>query len=333
MNNTKYLSLIFLAACGVKSTQFITGLDGEQGPPGNSNDERVAQLEKRLDDNDALDSLQSSLISANTLAINVLNDRADQLESSQQDLYDLLLLEQQARIDGDNALAASLATEISVRIAQDALLQSQIDGINSAINTINSSVNYLQSQVNSNSGDISNLYSLIGSLQSDVSNLNVQLSSDISSLQSQISNLMSLLNSQEVKVYACKRNDNSLSKERFIKIAGLYYGAMNYVSTAYVQTITGSSSTSITIPKLCQKDDKMKSVPGSGNCPHSWDLVAGSGVTQTIPSYTTANVLTVTSVQIALEQLLSGYGYVTTDNSTPCYFNGNGTNLVQVSGN
>ena len=318
----KKLTLLFvLAACGVNESVLVI-----------TNGDRVSELERRANLNDQLNSLQNSLIEANSQAITALDVRVTALENSHLVLANLLAQETHARVAGDDELADQLAAQADLQQANDALLQAQIDLINNNLVTITNNLSSVQEQADSNSSDIAALSSQVSSLQGDLASLNVQLQSNVSSLQSQIDALSHRLDSEGAKVFACKRPDNSLSKERFIKVAGRLYGAMNYVTLGSVTTIAGSTPVTITIPKLCSKDgEKMKSVNGNGNCPNGWDLVAGSGITQTVPSYTTAQTTVVTSVQIALEELLSGSSYVTTDNSPACYFNGNGTGLQQIN--
>lgn len=329
------------------------------------NNDRVSDLELRMQLNEQLDSIQSDLIGQNSSAISALDVRVSSLESDlsslqgdlnaeiaarQQgdaDLQSLLDQESAAREAGDQDLANALdaqaqaqsitnnhlQSQISLLQAAAAaqsvvnlIVQGQIASINSKFGPINSKLTSLQSSVNGLNSDLSSLQGQVASLSTTVSTQGQTLAAatgNISTLQSQVATLTTRLDAEGVKVYRCNQAG---SEERFFKINGKYYGAMNQVTTEVVKVVTSSSATVFTNPTLCLKDEKAKLPGGNGQCPSGW--TSSGGNTVTVPSYSTADKTVVTSVQISLEELLSGVSYVTTDGTAPCYFNGNGTNLV-----
>jgi hypothetical protein len=324
MKNKLTLLIMSLMLAGCGDTTYV-----------DTHGDRIDDLERRADLNDAINELQNQLIQANNEAI---AQEVSARIAGDNLLTALIDQENAARIAEDFELASSLAASIAAQSVVNVLVQIQIASIKSRFPAINSTLNSLQAQINNTNANLNALEVQINSLSASLTNLQLQqnaLSGDLGLLQAQVADLILQVNARGVTVYACKRPDNSLSKERLFKIGDKFYGAMNYVSTASQQVITGSSSVTVSIPKLCRNKnnhDKTKLPNNGGQCTpaNAWEVVPGSGTTQTIPAYTTGSTTVVTSVQIALEELLSGSNYTTTDGSAACTFNGNGTNLVPV---
>lgn len=143
------------------------------------------------------------------------------------------------------------------------------------------------------------------------------------------------LDQQGVQLFKC---NSPSSTERIMKINGKFYAVMNRVTTKNVQVVTGSSSTTVTTPDMCETFLGGLQLPNSGGqcTPNSGPFKSTKipGQTITIPSYTTATVKVVDSVKIALDILTDG-GYATTDGGTACSFSISGsgtvaTNLIPV---
>lgn len=314
------LTFLLLSACG--ETVYI-----------DAHGNRITELERRADLNDELDTLQSQLIDAITLGLNSLKDRVDMLEVDSFDLYQLLLQERQARESGDLALAAELQDEIALQNLANNLMQGQINSLNTNLSALSSQMSSLQTQVNNVEVSVSTIEAELDALSLSLANLQLALAAEVDNLQAQIDALSDRIDNEGVKVYACKRSNGTLSKERLFKIGGKFYGAMNYVTVQTVQTLANSTPITIAVPKLCVKDETEFKLPNNGGqcVPDSeWSVMEGTGIVQTIPQYSAVNTPVVTSVQIALEALNSGTNYITTDGSASCSFNGNGTNLQLI---
>src|SRR5690606_39180590 len=103
-----------------------------------------------------------------------------------------------------------------------------------------------------------------------------------------------------------------------------------------VTVVTGSSSQSHVVPKLCMKatPGNVKELKADTSCTGGWTDVPGTGQTIVVPAYTAGNVTVVTSAKMAMDILPVG-NYATTDGGPACSFSitGDGstsTNLVQV---
>jgi archaellum component FlaC len=351
MNNKLMMLAFLLAGCGESTFVLI------------SNEDRVAELERRAELNDQLNLMQSSLIDINTSSIAITNNNLSSLESSlnaalQQEIADRIagdaamqsLLDQEslAREAGDqaslDALAAAIASQAANNASQhssinslqaqlvaqgfiNAVVQGQLALINAKFPVINNKLNSLQSQINNTNSNLSSLASDVSQLQVDLSDLTSRVEATengLDNLSDDLADLQDQVDAEGVKVYKC----NSLSSsERILKINNKFYGAMNYVTMGSVQVITGASSQSISTPLLCKKSghDDLKLADADGDCNgSSWSPLAGTGVTTVVPSYTTASVNVVTSVKIALD-VLNG-SYVTTDGGPACYFTANSNN-------
>jgi len=278
-------------------------------------------------------------------------------------LADSIAAEAVARASSDTQLANALAASIAAQTVVNSSIQAQIDAINSSFPSINSTLNSLQLQVNSSNTSISGLQSQINTLNTDVTGLKLRvtltetaitglnnsyttlngtvtgLSSSVSTLNgvvtglsSTVNGLQTQLNQEGTKVYKCNA---STSKERIFKINGKFYGVMNYVTTGNVIVVTGSSSQTYVIPKLCTSSSGggVAQLPNSsGNCSSGSTVVPGSGQTLTIPAYSIGSVPVITDVQMAMEKLEDG-SYITTDGAAACTFSVSGstsTNLIQV---
>lgn len=337
-----------------------------------NNSDRVSDLERRMKLNEDLDATQSSLISLNASAISALTVRVEALEGSLSDLQDQLAAETAAREAGDatlqslidqeaiareagdqeqaDALAAAIATQQSNNATQQAninalnaaiaaqtvvnlIVQGQIASINSKFPTINSKLTSLQTQINNLNFDVNALEGQMSALQSSVSILDQRLDAaegSITDLYSDIAALTARMDAEGVKVYKC---NSASSAERFFKINGKLYGAMNHITPGTVPVTSAATPTSVTIPKMCVNNGNNFKLPdGNGNCTGGgWSVMPGTGVTTQIPAFTTSSVPVIAGVQIALEQLLPGTNYVTTDGGPACSFNGDGTNLIPVN--
>lgn len=309
----KIAALLALAACG----DHVVSV--------NTNADRIDALEQQQKLTQEVDALQAGLHEATALSLSALEARVSALEASDVNILSLLEAEEAARIQGDLDQATELAAQIALQNAANALLSGQIAAINVNLSAISSDVSTLQSLVSSNTGAISALQAQADALSGDLSALTLQLQADVSGLQAQIDALSNRVDSEGVKVYACQRPDASLSKERFFKVGGLYYGAMNYVTTGTASVVAGASPVTVSIPKLCQNisnPEQTKAPNGGGQCTPSnqWQVMPGTGVSQTVTQFTSTNITVVTSVQIALEALNPASTYTTTDNSPACTF-------------
>lgn len=161
------------------------------------------------------------------------------------------------------------------------------------------------------------------------------LETSVADLVQQAIDLTARMDREGVVVYKCVSPppSSSSSEERFFKINGKFYGAMNQVTTGTSTVASAATPMTVTVPKLCLSVLGTVKLPnGAGNCTGlGWSVMPGTGVTTTIPQNTSSNITVVTSVQISLEELLSGSNYATTDGTATCTFNGNGTNLVPVN--
>lgn len=326
------------------------------------NNDRVTDLERRMQINEQLDTVQSALIQANSNAIlaeQSARELADSILSSelQQEILDradsdsvlqgLIDAEVLARQSGDNSLSVQLQFEIANRIAGDLAnsaalsaasflqslvnfgVQNNLSTINGKINQINYKINNLTSRVEDIEEDVNTLQNETSQLAVDMAFLEASLSAEIDLVSAQAAATQAQLNQEGVKVFKC---NSASSTERILKINGKFYGTMNYVTTEEVQVISGSSSTTFTNPKLCVKGEKTKLPGGNGQCPASWQSVGGN--TATIPAYSTATKTVVTSVKVALD-ILSDGSYSTTDGGSACTFSisgggSNSSNLVSV---
>jgi hypothetical protein len=257
-----------------------------------------------------------------------LNDQIDALQWN-------VINAQSAQLAGLENRMALVEADLDTQVIVDVLLQNQIDALQLSLMNVNSALVLLQNELNSQGADLVNIQSSINALNIQLAGLQAQINVDLALLQDQIDDLSDRLDAEGVRVFACQRPNLSLSKERLFLINGKFYGAMNHVTTSSVTTVAGSTPVSVTVPKLCvnKNDSNNTKLPNNGGqCTpaNDWEVMAGTGIVQTIPAYTTQNVVVVTSVQIALEALQSGQNYVTTDGSASCSFNGNGTNLVEI---
>lgn len=347
------LSLLLLIACGQDRVKVVT------------NGSRISDLERRMALNEQLDNAQSALIAANAAAIAAeqsAREAADLALSAdlQQEIADraaadshlqsLLSAEASARASGDLLLASGLAIEIANRIIGDAansaalgavtLNQSIINfGVNYKLSVINNKLSVINGRLSSLESRMDNAESSISQLESDAAQLALDMASLEASLQAEIDLVaasaaatQAQLNAEGVKVFKC---NSPSSTERILKINGKFYAAMNRVTTRSAQVITGSSSQTITIPKLCKNNGNEIKLPQSnGNCKHNETQVSGTGVSTVIPSYSTSNITVVDSVKIAIDILADG-SYSTTDGGPACSFSISGggssqSGLVQV---
>jgi hypothetical protein len=352
--------LLFNFGCGNDHTRVI------------NNSARVSDLERRMSLNEQLDAAQSEMITINSQSISAVEGRVSVLEDSLSDLQDELDAEIEAREQGDASLASLISQEATARsngdtqqandlaaaiasqsinnasqqarivllqnqmLAQSIInlaVQGQISSINSKFPSINSSLSSLQSQVNSLDSRLDLLEPKVSQLRSDVDSLGLRMGAaegDISSLESQALALTARIDAEGVKVFKC---NSSSSTERMFKINGKYYAVMNRVTTKSAQIITGSSSQTLTVPKLCKNGgDEIKLPQSNGNCKNNETQVSGTGVSTVVPSYSTSSITVVDSVKIALD-ILSDGSYQTTDGGPACSFSVSGgvaSNLIQV---
>lgn len=331
----------------------------------NDHNGRITDLERRADLNDQLNSLQDYRLDLLEAALDAetqarIDGDADLSAALQQEISDraagdadlqaMIQAEQAARIAGDLANANALSVEISNRIAGDnqnsaALavamfiqsitnfgLQQQINTINGKLTVINNKINNLQSQINNLDVRVDVLEAEMDSIQMAVADLEASLQAQIDDLQAQQLATQAQLDQEGVKLFKCNASN---STERIMKINGKFYAVMNRVTTKNVQVITGSSSQTVVVPKLCKNPgDEIKLPQSNGNCKNNETVVSGTGTSTTVPSYTTANTTVVDSVKIALDVLNDG-SYQTTDGGPACVFgiSNNGTtstNLVPV---
>lgn len=263
----------------------------------NTNEDRLAELERRADINDALNTLQNVRLDSLELKLIQIEDRVESLETS----------------------------------TSSAILQGQVDALSLQINTINSSLYNMQTQLTNHAVDLQDIEDELALIRADVDNVSLNvlgLQSDFSSLEADVLALEARLDAEGVTVYKC----NSLtSTEKILKVSGVFYGVINRVTVGSASVVTTGSPQSITIPKLCSNSGgSVKAPDGSGNCTGSgWGIMSGTGVTVLVPSNSSTTIPVVTSVQIALEALTPGQNYTTTDGSPICTFNGDGTNLVR----
>lgn len=307
----------------VLATVFLTGCSGDTillpdlSP-------RVSDLERRMQLNEQLDAVQSSLIQANSDAIEA--ETASRVAGDQA-LQSLLDAETQARIDGDQAQANALAIVVVSQTVVNVLVQAQLASINSKFPVINNKLNSLQSQVNATNSNLNALAVQVSQLNADMLDLELRqdaIEADLLDLRDDLTATQNQLDQQGVQLFKC---DSPSSTERIMKINGRYYGVMNRVTTEVVQVVTGSSSTTYTNPKLCLKDEKAKLPGGNGECPSNWTEFGGNTVI--VPSYSTASKTVMTSVKMALDLLTDG-SYVTTDGGPSCSFSISGGGYNQT---
>lgn len=237
------------------------------------------------------------------------NDRVTELER-RANLNDQLNALQNQRLD---ALEAALALETEARQEGDLNLSQDIVDLDEELRDLTTRVNNLES-------DLDALETEVAQLAADMAGINA-------SLQAQ-------LDQQGVQLFKC---DSPSSTERIMKINGKFYAVMNRVTTKNVQVVTGSSSTTVTTPDMCETFLGHLELPNSGGqcTPNSGPFKSTKipGQTITVPSYTTATVKVVDSVKIALDILTDG-GYTVTDAGS-CSFSISGggtvaTNLIPV---
>lgn len=312
-----------------------------------NNSARVSDLERRMVLNEQLDAAQSLLIDAERSAREAGDlslDAALQqeiLDRAQGDANLQILIDDEAaaRQAGDSLLANDLQIEIANRIAGDQQnsanlaasiffqslvnisTQFSISNINNRINQLNSRVVSLQNRVDSLQNRIEDLETETAQLSSDIETLEALLNARIDTVAAQAAATQAQLNAEGVKLFKC---NSSSSTERIMKINGKFYAVMNRVSTETIPVFTQSSSITVSNPKLCIKDEKVKLPGGNGQCPSSWQEVGGS--VTTIPAYSSSNRTVVSSVKIALD-ILSDGNYITTDGGPACSFSisNNGT--------
>lgn len=345
----------------ISLTLFLFNCSGGDTVIVNTHGDRISELERRADLNDLLNEVQNTRLIALESRMVGVEQRASDLEASVASLEsDVESLESvdvslQSQIDdltaqmlaGDSSLQSqinsllaqqsviqgqisSIQSQLFAQFWTNLLVQSQIASINNRFPLINSRLNSLQSQINSQSSRISDLESELNSVISDLSSLSLRvtgLESDYADLRSDLNALEDRLDREGVTVFKC---NNPSSTEKIFKINGLFYAAMNYVTTKSVSIVTAGTPQSVTVPKLCSKSNgRIKTPDSSGNCTGSgWSVMPGTGVTTTIPSNSVSNVTVVSSVKIALESLNASSTYVTTDGGPACTFKGDGTNLV-----
>lgn len=317
------IGLFLFTACGNDKTHVI------------NNNDRVSDLERRMQLNEALDAAQSLAIQAN--AESIAAETAARIDADNT-LQLLLTQEEAARIAGDTALQSALDSAINSQNAINSTVNGQLISINSQILSISGSISSLQGSLNQVNANLNSIESSILQLNQDLNLLNLKIGSlegSVSSLTNDLLALQNQVNQQGVKVFKC---NSSSSSERMFQINGKFYAAMNRVTTQSIQTVTGSSSQSFTTPSMCQTSTGQLELPNNGGIctpvsgPDASTPVPGQTIA--VPSYTTANVTVVTSVKIALDILVDGV-YVTTDGGPACSFNiSNGgtvsSNLIQV---
>jgi hypothetical protein len=325
------------------------------------NNDRVTELERRANLNDQLNVLQNQRLDAleAALALETEARQEGDLNLSQdianldEELRDLLAQEEAARIAGDDTLRADLQVEIANRIAGDqansvalavsvfaqslvnVAVQVQLNQLNSKINLANSKISALTVRVNNLESDLNALEAEVAQLAADMAGINASLQAQIDSLSVQQVATQAQLNQQGVQLFKC---NSSSSTERIMKINGKFYAVMNRVTTKNIQVVSGSSSTTVTTPDMCETYLGHLELPNAGGqcTPNSGPFKSTKipGQTITIPSYTTATVKVVDSVKIALDILTDG-GYATTDGGPACSFSISGggtvaTNLIPV---
>lgn len=294
-----------------------------------NNSDKILELQQRMLLNEQLDLAQSLLIQANADAIAA--EREERI-SADDFLYNLIIAEQAARANGDAVLAAELTQAIADQTAINNVVNNYIINILDQLANLSTNLVSLQSQVNNNISDIASLIINVNNLSTAVTNLSSVvggLSNSISNLTAQVNNLQNDVAAHGVYVFKCNAVG---SRERIMRINGKFYAIMNYVVTSPVQIITGSSPISIPNPGICQKNvgigDDRALADSDNTCKPNWSLLPGTGTPANIviPAYTMATINTITSVKIALEQLLDGT-YVTTDGGPACTFtiSGGGT--------
>jgi hypothetical protein len=186
--------ILILSACGTESVTFLNGKDGSNGKDAPDNSAEVSSLKDRMDANESLDSLQSALLSANSVSDSALAIRVAALEAGQANMQSLLSAESAARASGDSSLADSLASQILAQEAADALLQAQIDSIQSSLSSLSSSVTSLQSDLSSISSDITVIYNELSNMYAELDDLQDALDDTSSDLQGQIDDLLDVIN-------------------------------------------------------------------------------------------------------------------------------------------
>lgn len=332
------------------------------------NNDRVTELERRANLNDQLNVLQNqrldaleSALAAETSAreaadLSLSSDLQAEMDArvlADDTLRDLLAQEEAARVLGDDTLRADLQTEIANRIAGDqanstalalsvlgqslvnVAVQVQLNNLNTKINQANTKITNLTVRVNNLESNLSDLEDEVSQLALDLAGVNSALQAQINTLSTQQAATQAQLSQQGVQLFKCNSPN---STERIMKINGKYYAVMNRVTTKTVQVVSGSSSTTVTTPDMCETYLGLLELPNAGGqcTPNSGPFKSTKipGQTVTVPSYSTAPVTLVDSVKIALDILTDG-GYSTTDGGSACSFTVSGggtvaTNLVQV---
>lgn len=307
--------------------------------------DRISSLEERVHLIEILNKVQDQRL---YVLENTVLDLQIQINDNNDNLLDLLAQEEQARIDGDLLLASQLTSAINNQQFVNFLVQMGLLSINANLNFMLNRINILTARVNNHQGRIEDLEGEVSNLQSDMSSLASQVgdnsdailalqnaSSDllgrVVDLEGNVEDLNERLDEEGVRVLKC---NSAASTERILEINGKHYAVMNRVTKIDVQVVTGQSSVTINIPKLCMKGDNTMLPNNSGNCPNpnsGWVTVGGSS--QVIPSFTTGSQSIVSDVKMALELLGVG-NYITTDGAAACNFSinsdGSTSNLISA---
>lgn len=304
IKNTFVMVLLAMVVAGCSPDQLVVY----------NNSDRVAELERRADLKDQLDAAQSALIQANSQAIVALEGRLNEVFA---ELNAAIEAEAAARAAGDEEQADNLAKAVAIQTVVNLLTQFQLSRVDYQLDLLNGEFSRLNSRVNNLNYQLNNLESDVNSLLDDVSVLQLAMNATTVNLQA----LENRIDQEGVSVYACERSDGSLSEERFFKIGGDFYGAMNQVSKTVITHVTGGSPHVIVTPTLCKGLlGELKLPNNGGQCtPASYWNKVPETIT-TISSYTTADVEVVDKVQISLEKLEPGVSYVTTDGTASCSF-------------
>lgn len=248
------------------------------------------------------------------------------------------LLESQSRLDRANySLLVSrvdgLESRIDgaeVNIAALTALSSVVSDLGVQVSGLSSNYSALTDASNTLRGDVDSLSLVISSLSAQLAAkidgaealnlINTALSSYVTSTQ-----LSTALTTNGAAIYQC-RNGSVVSKEKILKVNGVFYAVMNYVTKSNITYMnTSGATTTIKVPAYCSNGYNDWLAYNVGSCNGGNVFTPAQNVV--VASGTSATIAVVTGVQMALEPLTSGSGYVTTDNSTPCSFNGDGTNL------
>jgi hypothetical protein len=286
-----------------------------------SNNERVAELERRADLNDQLDAARDTLININTINITNLTNQLNDLEV---DLMALILAERDARLAGDNNLAALLAGAVAAQNLINLAVQGQIASINLRMILIGAAITNLQGQINSINSSLDGISTQLAALQADLNLLRTITNGRLDTLRGQVADLQDQINEQGVQVYKC---NSPSSQERIFRINGVFYAVMNRVTTGIIEVFADSSPQVVTTPALCTNPGGQVMPPQAGNsCSEPFTFTPAT--TTVIAPYTTKNVKVVTDVKMALEPLNPALTYQTTDGGAACTFKT--SDLIQV---